>query len=131
MSISFYIVKNGTVVEDIRESEYGEYNALELNVSNVNAEMLLSTLGIDYIKAFHDAMINDVALLERRCLDTLSLLRDCPSLDKGRVPTISEGLLGATMIECAPRDGYLTERIAQLRELAERALLEGGVIGLC
>lgn len=129
MSVTFQAVNSkGETITEMVDRGYGPENNLELNVANGNAITLLRFLGVARPEEGDDLTgeITDVATFERACLDHLNVLRAEPALDAGRKDQVLRGEGGATVVMCAMSDGYLTERISKLRELAELALLSGG-----
>ena len=126
MSVTFYVVKNGQIIENLVERECGPENELELNVSNSNARMLLDLLGVKVGDEGLTGEIAELAKFEATCMDNLQILRAAPFLDAGRRDRVYRCANSATVIDLALRDGYLTDRVAKLRELAQFALLNGG-----
>ena len=138
MSVSFMIVDSTNklvknVVEEWFDGDLFQVNTLELNVSNTNACVIANLLGFGPIEDGY-IEITDVARLEQRCREELAVLHSAPELDRGRVSKEWPREPGkVTVIECARSDGYFTQRLEELRKLAEYCLLnvEGGkIIGI-
>lgn len=87
-----------------------EADALEINVSNVNARLLLGSLGY----AVDDDLYGEAAGSD--LLGRVLLAQALTPADAG-VPPVRQG----NVTDCGRHEGYLDERFAQLRALAQWA----------
>jgi hypothetical protein len=130
MSVSFYLMKDGTILRDeypvVIDGETFTEDRLHVNMHNAGAKDVANVLGFT-IDLARGGAIENLAEFERRCLVTANMLRALPELDSGRGAPVVSGGPGtgqARMIECQRSDGYLARNVEALRKLAERALLE-------
>lgn len=111
----------------------------EINVSNANAGSILAALGVT-LGEDGEGWCGEMPapMVVEACDRALALLRAEPSLDAGRpwrevrgnearellgslAGLVGENGRGPTVIDCGRRDGYMEERLTQLRGIAERA----------
>ena len=114
------------------DPEFPEYGAIpptspwEMNVSNSNFSTIMQSLGLE----FSDwcGVIADVTDLIARCEALLGTVRSIPEFDAGVKPTETRGEMGALIVNCGVRPGYLVDRIGTLLSLAIAARDAGAVV---
>lgn len=103
---------NANVIRDIPAAE-----ELSVNMSNTNAFRVCQSLGIDLEAEGWCGGMPAVDFLGR-ILVALAI----EPVDAGVPVTVDAGPGRATFVDCGRREGYLQERLGQLRELADWAV---------
>lgn len=109
---------NVDVLTDIPAAE-----ELSVNMSNSNAAVVCAALGIDLDKLGWCGSMPAEDFLGR----VLVALAVNPS-DAGRPATVDAAPGRATFVDCGRPEGYVEERLGQLRELADWAVANGAEI---
>jgi hypothetical protein len=92
----------------------------EVNMSNINACMVLRHLGYEEIAANGSGVIA-APELSHRCREALATIRAVPGLDTEIAPIESRSDSGCVWIECGIPAGYLTRRLVDILAAAEFA----------
>lgn len=115
------------------DPEYPEYGPIyptspwEMNVSNVNFAMIMRSIGLE-IGEEYIGVIADVADLIARCEALVGTVQSIPEFDAGQESSEFTGEMGARIINCGVRPGYLADRVGTLLSIAVAARDNGAVV---
>ena len=115
MSASLYFKKsNQEKFLDVRDEENNE---MDLNMSNSNARLFLSTVGLD------TDFENVTYKLDSFFSALMAFLNSNRAGDEGRETVTHFGVVGqsSTMIDCGVRGGYVGERAAYALDMCKAA----------
>lgn len=102
----------------------------ELNVSNANAAILLTALGLDAAEAMSYGLSLDPKDALGRLLVAQALI-GCTTVDAGVPATVEKRAGGGSLIDCGRAPGYVSARLGALAEIVDFCVAHDRRLQVC